>query len=100
MSIQSTEIPETDNVLSLQPTPFLDRLLAEIKQHKECQRALKSSPTMVKVENKSSKREVRCHVSVLSAYAKPSAPVRQARLGKRLTRQIEDEVIPGWLKAG
>ena len=76
-------------------TPYLKQLLAEIKQYKERQRTLKNTSSKAKVESKSSKPEVRRHVSVLSAHAKPS-PVRQARLGKRVTRQIEGvEVTPG-----
>jgi len=81
-------------------TPHLKQLLAEIKQYKERQWTLKNSSPKAKVENKPSKPEARRHVSVLSAHEKTSAPVRQALLGKRITRKIEDEVAPGWLKAG
>ena len=81
-------------------TPYLKQLLAEIKQYKERQWTLKNSSPKAKVESKPSKPEVRHHVSVLSAHARPPTPVRQARLGKRITRKNEDEVAPGWLKAG
>ena len=87
------EMPEAGELLN--DTPFLKQLLAEIKQYKERQRTLRNTSSKAKVENIPLKPEVRRHVSVLSAYAQPANPVRQARLGKRLTRKIEEEVAPG-----